>query len=82
MLTIKAIADDAGFLSRYLAGDYYDRGHTPAGQWMGRGARLLGLEGDVSSEQFNAIRAGLDPASGKFLRPATVLLSSTAKASR
>jgi conjugative relaxase-like TrwC/TraI family protein len=69
MLTIKAIADDAGFLSRYLAGDYYNPEHAPAGQWMGRGARLLGLEGKVSIEQFDAIREGLDPATGNFLRP-------------
>src|ERR1700730_18325715 len=41
--------------------DYYSgRGEAP-GEWAGAGARALGLEGRVSSEQFNALIAGMDP---------------------
>ena len=41
--------------------DYYSgRGEAP-GEWVGAGARALGLEGRVSSEQFNALIVGADP---------------------
>ena len=34
----------------------------------GRGAELLGLSGAVAADQFEAVRQGLDPRSGEFLR--------------
>jgi conjugative relaxase-like TrwC/TraI family protein len=41
--------------------DYYSgRGEAP-GEWMGGGARPLGLSGRVTSEQFSSLIAGLDP---------------------
>jgi hypothetical protein len=41
--------------------DYYSgRGEAPD-EWAGAGARALGLAGQVSAEQFNALIAGLDP---------------------
>jgi conjugative relaxase-like TrwC/TraI family protein len=41
--------------------DYYSgRGEAP-GEWVGAGARALGLEGRVSADQFNALMAGNDP---------------------
>ncbi len=41
--------------------DYYSgRGEAP-GEWTGAGARTLGLTGQVSAEQFNALIAGNDP---------------------
>ena len=43
-------------------------GETVTGQWIGRGAELLGLEGEVKMEQFDSIRQGIDPATGEFLR--------------
>jgi hypothetical protein len=39
-----------------------------ARQSQGRGAELLGLSGDVKSDQFEAIPQGLDPQTGEFLR--------------
>ena len=48
--------------------DYYSVGESITGQWMGRGAELLGLEGAVTMEQFDAIRQGVDPSTGEFLR--------------
>jgi conjugative relaxase-like TrwC/TraI family protein len=51
--------------------DYYSgRGEAP-GEWMGAGAKALGLAGRVSAEQFNALIAGDDPRD-----PATRLRSS------
>jgi conjugative relaxase-like TrwC/TraI family protein len=41
--------------------DYYSgRGEAP-GEWVGKGAEVLGLSGRVRAEQFNALIAGLDP---------------------
>jgi conjugative relaxase-like TrwC/TraI family protein len=41
--------------------DYYaGRGEAP-GEWLGAGARDLGLSGPVSRDQFNALIAGYDP---------------------
>ena len=43
------------------ADDYYaGRGEAP-GEWVGAGARALGLEGGVSGAEFNALIAGMDP---------------------
>jgi conjugative relaxase-like TrwC/TraI family protein len=41
--------------------DYYSgRGEAP-GEWVGAGAKRLGLSGRVTSEQFSSLIAGLDP---------------------
>ena len=43
------------------ADDYYTgRGEAP-GEWVGAGARALGLEGRASGAEFNALIAGMDP---------------------
>ena len=69
MLTIKAMAGGGTYAAHHLSNnDYYAVGETITGQWAGRGAELLGLQGAVSMEQFDAIRQGLDPTSGEFLR--------------
>jgi conjugative relaxase-like TrwC/TraI family protein len=69
MLTIRAMSDGAGYSARHLEhSDYYAEGERVTGQWQGRGAKLLGLSGEVQSEQFEALRQGLDPQSGEFLR--------------
>ena len=70
MLTIRAMSNGQGYSARHLEhSDYYAEGHRIAGQWRGRGAELLGLHGEVQSAQFEAVREGLDPSTGKFLRP-------------
>src|ERR1700687_4598565 len=48
--------------------DYYDQNRSVEGKWHGRGAELLGLKGEVTSEDFEAVRQGLDPRTGEFLR--------------
>jgi conjugative relaxase-like TrwC/TraI family protein len=58
-----------GYAQRHLQqSDYYDQNRSVEGKWHGRGAELLGLKGEVSSEDFEAVRQGLDPRTGEFLR--------------
>ena len=69
MLTIKAMAGGETYAARHLSNnDYYSVGETITGEWIGRGAQLLGLKGEVTMEQFEAIRQGNHPATGEFLR--------------
>src|SRR5208283_5035259 len=69
MLTIRAMSNGTGYSARHLQhSDYYAEGERVTGQWQGRGAEMLGLGGEVESEQFEALRQGLDPQSGEFLR--------------
>ncbi len=69
MLTIKAMTGGETYAAHHLSNnDYYSVGETITGQWMGRGAELLGLQGDVSMEDFEAIRLAQDPKTGEFLR--------------
>ena len=57
------------YASHHLSNnDYYSVGETITGEWMGRGAELLGLEGAVTMEEFDAIRQAIDPSTGEFLR--------------
>lgn len=47
--------------------DYYAGAGEAPGQWTGRGARLLGLEGEVDGVDLTAVLASLDPVSGERL---------------
>ncbi len=59
-----------GYAQRHLEhNDYYDEHRRVQGEWHGRGAELLGLRGEVKREQFEAVREGLHPETGEFLRP-------------
>lgn len=70
MLTIRALTGGETYASRHLsANDYYAENEKVIGQWMGRGAEMLGLSGDVALEAFDAVRQGIDPTTGEFLRP-------------
>jgi conjugative relaxase-like TrwC/TraI family protein len=69
MLTIRAMSDGNGYSSRHLEqSDYYAEGERVTGVWQGRGAELLGLSGSVRTEEFEALRQGLDPGTNEFLR--------------
>jgi hypothetical protein len=60
-----------GYASRHLEHrDYYAEGERVTGRWHGRGATLLGLEGEVNLQDFEAMRQGLDPKTKDYLRPA------------
>ncbi len=70
MLTVKAMTGGEGYAANHLSNsDYYAEGEKVIGQWMGNGAKHLGLEGVVTMEQFEAIRQGNHPATGEYLRP-------------
>jgi conjugative relaxase-like TrwC/TraI family protein len=47
--------------------DYYSGEGEAPGRWTGRAAGRLGLEGQVSAEQFAALQRGVDPVSGERL---------------
>ena len=52
-------------------GEYYAPDETPTiGQALGKGAAALGLQGDITAAQFEALLRGLDPVSGGVLRAA------------
>jgi conjugative relaxase-like TrwC/TraI family protein len=69
MLTIRAMSDGIGYSSRHLEhSDYYAEGERVTGVWQGRAAELLGLSGPVTTEEFEALRQGLDPGTNEFLR--------------
>jgi conjugative relaxase-like TrwC/TraI family protein len=69
VLTIRAMTSGEGYAQRHLQqSDYYDQNRTVKGQWHGRGAELVGLKGEVTSEDFESVRQGLNPQSGEFLR--------------
>ena len=70
MLTIRAMSDGKGYSSRHLEhSDYYAEGERVVGRWEGRGAELLGLNGEVKFQDFEALRQRLHPETGEFLRP-------------
>jgi conjugative relaxase-like TrwC/TraI family protein len=70
VLTIRALSGGETYASRHLsANDYYAEGERIQGHWMGQGAELLELRGEVTMEQFDAIRQGHHPTTGEFLRP-------------
>ena len=62
------------FREHLCVGDYYAEGQTVSGEWIGRGAELLGLEGRVREKEFLDLYGGLDPQSGERL---TARLNST-----
>jgi conjugative relaxase-like TrwC/TraI family protein len=47
--------------------DYYLGGPEPAGEWIGDGAELLGLRGEVDGDELHRVLAGEHPASGLAL---------------
>jgi conjugative relaxase-like TrwC/TraI family protein len=61
--------------SYYLDGlsreDYYTEGQELAGNWNGRGAELLGLDGKVGQDAFFDLCENRDPATGARLTPRT-----------
>jgi conjugative relaxase-like TrwC/TraI family protein len=50
-------------------GEYYAPDQNPTiGQALGKGAAALGLQGDITAEQFEALLHGCDPTTGAVLR--------------
>jgi conjugative relaxase-like TrwC/TraI family protein len=55
------------YQEKYSHDDYYSESQSVTGRWYGRAAATLGLEGEVSEEQFRAVLRGLDPSTGAVL---------------
>jgi len=66
--------EDAGNYYRQhysTVGEYYAPDETlTIGHALGKGAQALGLQGDLTTEQFEALLPGIDPVSGAVLRAA------------
>jgi conjugative relaxase-like TrwC/TraI family protein len=52
---------------KYSHDDYYSEQQRVVGQWFGRGAKDLGLSGEIASEDFHAVLQGIHPVSGDVL---------------
>jgi hypothetical protein len=65
------------FSEHYVQDDYYTQGQTCIGQWIGKGAADLGLAGDVSREDFNALLQGISPHTGAVIIPPRPTTAST-----
>src|SRR5208283_224635 len=72
MFTRAKIYNGATYLKTHLrANDYYSKGERVAGEWVGTGAEKLGLNGEVTPEQFEALRTNQNPLTGEKLTPRT-----------
>ena len=57
-----------GYFEEHLSvGDYYAENERMRGEWIGKGAALLGLAGGVTREEFLALCDNQNPRSGKLL---------------
>lgn len=59
MLHPRRLKGSAGNISRYYTvGDYYTKGDAEKSEWGGRLSAELGLDGEVSPEQFRDLLSG------------------------
>jgi conjugative relaxase-like TrwC/TraI family protein len=72
MFTRAKIHNGGVYLENHLrANDYYSKGERVTGTWVGIGAEKLGLNGEVTPEQFEALRINQNPITGEKLTPRT-----------
>ncbi|WP_411845636.1 MobF family relaxase [Roseibacillus persicicus] len=71
MITVSQIRGGTGYMSRHLsANDYYSEKETVVGDWQGKSAWALGLEGqEVTAQAFDALAINRHPEHGGKLRP-------------
>jgi len=69
MITVGVIRNGATYLSRHLCkNDYWTEGEKRIeGEWIGKGAKALGLEGSVQTKAFDALRRNRHPETGEQL---------------
>lgn len=71
MLTAKPqlnLANAREYFREHLStGDYYAQGQKVSGEWLGRGAEILGLRGQVKEADFFALCEGQNPSTGERL---------------
>ena len=73
MITVGVIRNGGTYLSQHLRkNDYWAEGEKQVcGEWIGRGATMLGLEGAVTDAPFEVLRANRDWQTGKRLTART-----------
>jgi conjugative relaxase-like TrwC/TraI family protein len=71
MLRIIPQSNATAAKSYYSQADYYAAGSDVPARWGGRGARMLGLSGEVAKADFDALCDNRDPRSGSNLTPRT-----------
>lgn len=71
MITIGLIRNGGTYLSHHLRkNDYWaEEEKEVRGEWIGEGARALGLKGEVDSAPFEALRLNRNPITGEPLTP-------------
>jgi conjugative relaxase-like TrwC/TraI family protein len=70
MFTRAKIYNGGTYLKNHLRpNDYYSKSERVTGEWVGIGAEKLGLSGEVTVEQFEALRSNHHPLSGEQLTP-------------
>ena len=80
MITARSITGGETYLSKHLrSNDYYAEGEEVAGEWIGKGANALGLEGAVHEEHFEMLRNNLHPFTGERLTARNRASASKAK---
>ena len=69
MITVGVIRNGANYLSHHLRkNDYWTEGEKEVnGEWIGDGAKALGLEGFVTNKPFDALRQNRHPKTGETL---------------
>lgn len=69
MITVGVIRNGATYLSHHLRkNDYWSEGEKEVrGEWIGEGARALGLTGPVTDKSFEALRQNRHPGTGEAL---------------
>ncbi|MEO7797370.1 MAG: MobF family relaxase, partial [Opitutaceae bacterium] len=69
MITVGIIRNGANYLSHHLRkNDYWAEGEKAVlGEWIGEGAKALGLSGGVSDKPFEALRQNRNPITGESL---------------
>jgi conjugative relaxase-like TrwC/TraI family protein len=69
MITVGVIRNGATYLSHHLRkNDYWSEGEKEVlGEWIGEGAKALGLTGTVTDEPFDALRQNRHPKTGEPL---------------
>lgn len=69
MITVGVIRNGANYLSHHLRkNDYWSEGEKAVqGEWIGEGARALGLTGPVTDKPFEALRENRHPKTGEPL---------------
>jgi len=62
MLSVANVRTAGGAANYFAADNYYTRADADrSGEWLGKGAELLGLKGQVEARQFEAVLKGLLP---------------------